>query len=689
MRCALLGGILVGLVLATPACWFGHDYAECASDGDCHATQRCSSSVCVFRAGVARCFAGSACPGGLVCDEALFVCVAPRDAGSDGDGGDEGEDTGQGDARDAAADSRADSLLPDGDGGDLPLTGDLALDTDDPRDGGTADCGTGAECDLGGPPECRLGDPPEVVDDGWACTFDGCDERGRIFHTPSSALCAVAGPCERGSCDPSGQNSDDGSGCRVDVLPRGASCGVDRVCRDRECVAAGCGNEVVEIERGEECEVALVGVERCETCRWVPSTFDLATAPAPLTRIAGATGDRLRVVACSDLDADGADDLVLTSGSAGRVDLFFGPVGAGELGVADRSGRLRADQPLDVVIGRVRGAADDGGISLVARRADGGLYLYAAPDLRGVDWLVEGETARATVGIGRESVAAMGIADADGDGDDDVLVSFATGAGGRVVAYGWTPAGALEALPGDLLGGRFVSREFGVGGAVAYGAPGGGYWLSDPSEQLSPIDETTLGATYRLAAAWRPGRVGGVATLRVAGSRPGAGVRAAAVLGAPREGEEAVVFVEPGSRVYVAAESALIADFNLSDDPAAGLGVWIAETAGVSGVFAVDVTLDGERDLVMVDAGASLGRGARPGRLRVVPWPLALGRTVDLDAEPAPFEVLGGDGHALSAAVSCDIDGDGEPELGVILEEASDGAGEVRFYDVPSWTPRE
>lgn len=685
MRSALLGGLLALVLTCTSACWFGRDYSECAGDGDCHVTQRCTDAICVFRAGVARCLAGRACPEGTSCDETLFVCVA-GDAGGAGDASDGGGDDA---VDDAGADPPMDSAFADGDAADLPTVGDLTSDLDAPGERGHDDCDDTAECDLGGPPECRLGDPPEVVADPWSCTFDGCDERGRIFHTPSSALCDGVGACERTTCDPAGQNTDDGSGCRVDVLPIATPCGADRVCRGRDCIDAGCGNGVVELARDEECEGALVGEAVCQGCHWVPSTLDLASAPPPGTRIAAESGDALRLAACVDLDGDGVDDVVLTSATVGRVDVFFGPLSAGELSTADRAGRLRATQALDVAVGALDVASGETGLTLVARRDDGGLYLYSAQDLRGADLVVSNETARASVGIGRDTVAAMGLADVDGDGAAEVLVSYTTELGGHLGAYDWSPDGGLVALPGELRGGAFVSREFGSGGAIAYAAGGGGYWVSDPAEQLSPIDETAPGAAYRMPPVWRSGRVGDGASLRVIGSGPGARVRAAAVLGAPSSGEEAVVFVEPAGRVYAAGASALIADFELSDDPAAGLAVWAVASTGVEAVRAADVTGDGRDDLVIADAGALLGRGTHPGRLRVAPWPLPFGRLVDFDREPAPFEIIGFEDAGLTGAVSCDVDGDGVLEVGLILEGASGIGGEVRFYDTLPWTRRE
>ncbi len=60
--------------------------------------------------------------------------------------------------------------------------------------------------------ECSVSDVP-VIDDGYSCTLDECDEEtGNVSNTPQDEQC-VTGACHSAVCDPSSDDADQETGC--------------------------------------------------------------------------------------------------------------------------------------------------------------------------------------------------------------------------------------------------------------------------------------------------------------------------------------------------------------------------------------------------------------------------------------------------------------------------------------------
>jgi cysteine-rich repeat protein len=122
-------------------------------------------------------------------------------------------------------------------------------------------CQNGA-CFPGGPLDC---------DDGNACTTDSCNPDGGCKHTPNAAPCddgdACTGPdaCQGGVCDGPAVDCDDinpctidscipATGCKGTAVPDKTACGPVDLCFSGACVPATCGDGVITVAIGEECD---------------------------------------------------------------------------------------------------------------------------------------------------------------------------------------------------------------------------------------------------------------------------------------------------------------------------------------------------------------------------------------------------------------------------------------------------
>ena len=185
------------------------------NDGDC------CSSACLFEAfgsvcdDADACTAPDTCDGGGTCSGAPIVC----DDGLFCNGG-ETCDAGAG-CQPGVPPTLDDGIACTLDGCDE--VGDVVTHT--PDDSACADgafCNGAEICDVVS--GCLPG-APVVVDDGVGCTTDACDEVGdTVTHTPVDAICDDAAYCNGvETCDPildcvsgSAPNSDDGVSCTVD-----------------------------------------------------------------------------------------------------------------------------------------------------------------------------------------------------------------------------------------------------------------------------------------------------------------------------------------------------------------------------------------------------------------------------------------------------------------------------------------
>jgi hypothetical protein len=98
-------------------------------------------------------------------------------------------------------------------------------------------CNGNEICDGAG--VCKAGTPP-TVDDGNACTTDGCSEPGGVFHTPTGSCqaCSVAAECPSPS-DPCFVRACTGGKCTTAAAPTGTSCSDGKKCNGEEKCEAG------------------------------------------------------------------------------------------------------------------------------------------------------------------------------------------------------------------------------------------------------------------------------------------------------------------------------------------------------------------------------------------------------------------------------------------------------------------
>jgi cysteine-rich repeat protein len=229
------------------------------------------------------------------------VCVAPYVAAGCGGGSDGTDFTDEDTGIDASPDGGGDTADPepvcgngtkegveecddgnkvDGDGcqsdctllckpGD-PLRGDVKCDDKNPCNGaetctaaktcskGTplkdgASCGSGKTCKAGECIDAVCGDliltPPEECDDGNVTNGDGCDScKFTCLSTVTTRNCPSVDPCiGAGTCDDTKHTCTAGA-----ALADGATCGTGKICKAGACVAAACGDGI--LQAGESCD---------------------------------------------------------------------------------------------------------------------------------------------------------------------------------------------------------------------------------------------------------------------------------------------------------------------------------------------------------------------------------------------------------------------------------------------------
>lgn len=710
------------MLLIGVGCWLAHDREMCRFDADCPNTHECRDSLCQLRAGYQMC--GQAengeaiCPTGLVCNLTWGVCVS------------DSNDTGDPEPTDVASDEPTD--LDDGRFDDLvdtPVVEVDAADTD-------AECVDSGQCQNGefcdGQEQCvegvcTSGPEPEIEDDA-TCTTDRCDEElNEIVHEPVDNRCSDGNLCTVDRCDPERQNTGDGSGCHLEPVGDGTACGSDLVCRGTECVEAGCGNGVVELNRAESCDDG--GEEDndgCSSeCEWEPRvlSFREGSVSTDQALVGGDPGDRWGAgLTCGDFDGDTYDDLILwtttgdgstneTGSDTPEVRVMLGPISDGAaVDLADETAwTFFSPQPGESMRVDVVDINTDGRDDLVVSLPTfddtvldevGAVFVFFGSMDAGEDIVMGVDTANISY-FGRfEStrVSAVAVEQMSGEPNPDLIIRSEHVEGG-VLLLRTDPIAGSYAVPaleetglvvreddvGGTIGSNVVVRTLGAGEEVsllfgdenAYGALG---------------TDIAAGRVYAIGEAGWPAietSVGDLADTVFVGAGDYWHTDVAAIFDLnSMEGAE-LVLEAPGGTIDGECTQGVVYVIDWSSveemtivEMAAPVGADVQLLAGdcdesLEVAPAVDFNDDGHADLIL--------RGSSPdgeATIYLIPYPLYFGAPIDLDGELAPREIWGRTGDEMSAPITCDIDGDGDVEfLFGVPGPSAEGKGQLWIFD--------